>query len=94
MKVAILGGTGPQGRGLALRLAKAGVHVTIGSREEARAVQSANELNALLEGRKGVARIEGADNATAVRASPRLVMLAVPYAAHDETLRALARADI
>ena len=51
MKIAILGGSGKEGSGLALRWANAGHDVIIGSREAARANVAANEINALL-GRK------------------------------------------
>ncbi len=85
--VTILGGTGPQGQGIALRLAKAGVDVILGSRDEARAAEVAQALNAQLHlAAPGAAQIRGANNLDAVRAAQRLVLLAVPYAAHDETL--------
>ena len=44
MTIAIIGGTGPQGKGLALRFAKAGENVVIGSRDGARAAEAAQEL--------------------------------------------------
>ncbi|CAM5723618.1 hypothetical protein SCALM49S_07824 [Streptomyces californicus] len=47
----MLGGTGPQGRGLAYRLARAGQKVTLGSRDAARAGQAAQELGHGVEGR-------------------------------------------
>ncbi|MEZ5666684.1 MAG: NADPH-dependent F420 reductase [Alphaproteobacteria bacterium] len=84
--VAIVGGTGPQGRGVALRLAKAGISVVIGSREAARAAEVAAELNGRLG--NAAAPIAGADNAGAL-ADARIVMLAVPYAGHDATLQAI-----
>jgi hypothetical protein len=89
MKIAILGGTGPQGQGLALRMARAGEDVTLGSREAARAAEIAGVLNARLAGTPGAVAIRGTDNAQAVR-DARIVALAVPYPAHDETLRAIA----
>ncbi|MBE0692032.1 MAG: NADPH-dependent F420 reductase [Aquamicrobium sp.] len=91
MKIAILGGTGPQGQGLALRFARAGVGVVLGSRDGARAAEIAATLNAKLSGAGagGHAVIEGRDNPAAVEAAERIVMLAVPYAAHDETLEAV-----
>lgn len=91
MKIAILGGTGPQGQGLALRFARAGVSVTIGSRDGARAAEIAATLNATLSGAGNGdhVAIEGKDNLAAVEAAERLVMLAVPYAAHDETIEAV-----
>jgi len=90
MTVAIIGGTGPQGRGLAVRFAKAGVAVTIGSRDGAKAVEAAAELAAKVANVKGAGAIDGADNHAAAAAAERIVLLAVPYAAHDETLRPLA----
>ena len=65
MRVAILGGTGPFGRGLAARLASSGHNVTIGSRSEERAAKTAAELG-----------VQGAANESAAR-SAELVVLAV-----------------
>ena len=45
MKLSIIGGTGPQGKGLALRFAKAGFEVALGSRDESRAIEVANSLS-------------------------------------------------
>ncbi|MDN3557164.1 NADPH-dependent F420 reductase [Halomonas maura] len=87
MSIAILGGTGPQGRGLALRFARAGIPVVIGSRDAGRARAAADELQAQLAG--GAAAIAGEDLRGAVSAADELVILAVPYAAHDATLEAI-----
>ncbi len=87
MTLAIIGGTGPQGKGLALRFARAGRAVAIGSRDAARAVETAAELQALLP--EGSATITGMDNEAAVAAAEEFVILSVPYAGHDATLRAL-----
>ena len=76
--VAVLGGTGPQGRGLARRWARAGVPVVIGSRSPERAAATAA---ALAEATGGDVR--GADNATAARAAD-LVVVAVPWDGHAE----------
>lgn len=90
MKIAILGGTGPQGQGLALRFALAGVAVVLGSREGARAADIAAALNERLSASgRDHAAIEGTDNASAVEAAGRIVLLAVPYAAHDATIEAV-----
>lgn len=89
MKVAILGGTGPQGQGLALRLAKAGVEVTVGSRDAARAEEIVAGLNDKLHGAAGATKILGANNEQAVRYADRMVLLAVPYSAHDDTIRSI-----
>jgi NADPH-dependent F420 reductase len=80
MTVGILGGTGPQGRGLARRLAAAGHQVIIGSRSAERAQQVAAEY-------AGVGDVSGAGNAEAAGAD--LVIVAVPYAGHAELLGSL-----
>ncbi|EEA96428.1 NADPH-dependent F420 reductase [Pseudovibrio sp. JE062] len=87
MTLAIIGGTGPQGQGLALRFARAGVPVALGSRDAARGKDIADELMTKLP--EGSAKIEGMGNEEAVAASTECVMLAVPYVAHDATLEAL-----
>ena len=84
MTIAIVGGTGPQGRGLALRFAKAGVDVVLGSRDAARAAATAAALSATIAGATG--RISGLDNRGAVGQSDEIVLLCVPYDAHDRTL--------
>lgn len=84
-RIAIIGGTGPQGQGLALRFARAGVAVALGSRDGARATEIVAGLNAKL----GTALIEGFDNAGAVAAADEMVILAVPFSAHNATLEAL-----
>jgi NADPH-dependent F420 reductase len=78
--VAVLGGTGEQGRGLARRLALAGVRVVLGSRDAARAQAAA-------EGLPG--DVTGADNAGAARAGD-VVVVAVPWDGHRELLVSLA----
>ena len=80
MTVGILGGTGPQGRGLARRLAAAGHQVIIGSRSAERAQQVAAEY-------AGVGDVSGAGNAEAAGAD--LVIVTVPYAGHAELLESL-----
>lgn len=79
--IAVLGGTGKEGSGLAFRWAHAGRRVVLGSRSAAKAVAAAAELNTLLAGR---ARIEGMDNLAAASAAA-LIVLAVPYAAQRAT---------
>ncbi|OBX38148.1 prephenate dehydrogenase [Halomonas elongata] len=86
MSIAILGGTGPQGRGLALRFARAGIPVVIGSRDGTRAQSVADELNAQLG---GDALIGGKALRDAVVAADEMAILAVPYSAHDATLEAI-----
>ena len=81
--VAILGGTGPQGRGLALRLARAGSRVVIGSRDPHRAQEVADSLAP-----GGGLEISGAGNAEAAVAAD-VVFVAVPWDAHEPTLKSL-----
>lgn len=87
--IAILGGTGPQGQGLALRFAIAGIPVALGSRELDRATAIAQELNSKLVGYLNAVPIRGLENAEAVQAAPTFVLLAVPYSGHDTTLTAI-----
>lgn len=83
--VAIIGGTGPEGRGLALRWARAGIKVIIGSRNLERAQATAQEL---AQSAGSSARIEGMENAAAVAACP-IVVLTVPFEAQAATLKGL-----
>jgi NADPH-dependent F420 reductase len=85
-KVAILGGTGNLGFGLAKRLAAAGVPVVIGSRDAERAAAAAKR--ALQDVPDG--SIEGLSNPDAVAAAGRLVVLAVPLASQIQTLKSVA----
>ncbi len=79
MRVGILGGTGPEGRGLALRLSQAGVPVTIGSRNPEQAALKAEELRLRLkeEGGPG-ADIGGRENSGVVEAC-EILFVAVPF---------------
>ncbi|MEM6478164.1 MAG: NADPH-dependent F420 reductase [Pseudomonadota bacterium] len=87
MSVAIIGGTGPQGKGLALRFARAGIPIAIGSRDGARAVEIAAALQAKLP--ETAAPISGHDNESAVAMADEFVILAVPWAGHQATLEAI-----
>lgn len=82
LRIAVLGGTGKEGKGLAYRWAKAGYKVLIGSRDASKAEATAKELLGLLEGE---ASIEGMTNLEAAQKS-NIVVLAVPYSAHKDTL--------
>ena len=82
--LAFLGGTGPEGKGLALRLAMAGEAVIIGSRDATRAATAAEELALLATG----ARIDGASNADAAQAAD-VVFLTFPYEGQRPTLEQL-----
>jgi NADPH-dependent F420 reductase len=88
LTLAVLGGTGDQGRGLARRFALAGHRVVIGSRVAERAEQAAREL---LETLPPDARVEGAENQAAAAAGD-VVIVAVPWEGHGDLLRALAPA--
>ena len=82
MTIAILGGTGKEGKGLAFRWAKSGYQILIGSRTPEKAQATAVELLAMLNGE---AAIEGISNLEASQRAS-IVVLAVPYIAHRETL--------
>jgi NADPH-dependent F420 reductase len=86
-RIAIVGGTGAEGSGLAFRLAAAGHSVTIGSRDAGRAAAAAAELSKKLSG----ATIEGADNRTAVSGAD-IAILTVPYSAQVSTVADIADA--
>lgn len=77
MKIAILGGTGDIGEGLALRLSQKH-HIIIGSREESKAKEAADGYNKVLRGRGLKADIEGMSNLDATENSDTVV-LAVRY---------------
>ncbi len=81
LTVAVLGGTGKEGSGLAMRWALKGYRVVIGSREAAKAASRASEMNAKLGGEF----IKGMSNSDAA-AQADLVVLSVPYTAHKSTL--------
>ncbi|KIC23743.1 MULTISPECIES: NADPH-dependent F420 reductase [unclassified Leisingera] len=87
MRIAIIGGTGPQGQGLALRFARAGINVALGSRDGERSAGIAAELMAKLPA--GAAEITGLGNEAATAAADEMVILAVPFSAHNATLKAL-----
>ncbi len=84
LTLAILGGTGKQGPGLAYRWAKAGYHVAIGSRTPDKAVRVASGLNERL-GRK---TIQGMGNEQAARRCD-IAVLTIPYSAHRSLLEEL-----
>lgn len=87
MTIAIIGGTGPQGQGLALRFARAGIAVALGSRDAERGADIARDLNDKLP--IGSAKITGLGNETATAAADEIVILAVPWSAHNVTLAGL-----
>src|SRR5207253_8379343 len=83
--IAIVGGTGPEGSGLALRWARAGQNIIIGSREAQRATQTADAIRARCESKPA---LQGMQNAAAVAAAD-VVVLTVPFAAQADTLKQL-----
>jgi NADPH-dependent F420 reductase len=83
--IAVLGGTGAEGFGLALRLAQAGETVIIGSRDAKRALDAADKIKL----RAGAnAKISGMENATACAAAG-LIVLTVPFEGHAALLKQL-----
>src|SRR5512142_1936534 len=85
LTIAVLGGTGKEGKGLAYRWAKAGYRVLIGSRSSEKAVKAAYEIMQLLEGSSsvvGVTNLEAAQQA-------EIVVITVPYSAHRDTLESV-----
>ncbi len=82
--IALIGGTGPEGRGLALRFALAGHRVVIGSRQGERGAEAAHSLRPLAP----AADLTGTTNELAVMDAD-IAVLVVPYEAHRPTLEAL-----
>jgi hypothetical protein len=82
--IAFIGGTGPEGKGLALRFAMAGEPVGIGSRESPRAETDAREIKGLAS----KAKAKGMVNAEAASLGD-VVFITVPHSAHRETVAAL-----
>ncbi len=90
-RIAILGGTGPEGRGLGLRFALCGEEVVIGSRQAARAVEVARRSSEQLHAAGCSTAVTGAENRAAVRGAD-LVVIATPFAGVTELLPQLAPA--
>jgi 8-hydroxy-5-deazaflavin:NADPH oxidoreductase len=88
--VGVLGGTGPQGRGLAVRLAAAGQRILLGSRDAERAAEVAKEVaeRAATAGGAEIS-VQGGSNVDVAGAAD-LVIVAVPFAGHAATLAELA----
>ena len=85
LTVAVLGGTGKEGKGLAFRWARAGYRVVIGSRTAEKAIAAANEIKEMLGA--GIS-IEGMSNLEAAHEA-KIAVLTVPYAAHRDTLESI-----
>jgi NADPH-dependent F420 reductase len=90
LTIGVLGGTGPQGKGLALRWAAAGLRVVIGSRSAERATATAEELagQAGLPGPSEGGPVTGADNSGCAQAAD-MVLVAVPWEGHGALLGSL-----
>jgi NADPH-dependent F420 reductase len=87
LTIAVLGGTGKEGSGLAMRWAHSGYRVIIGSRDAKRAQQKADELNTELGG----SYLQGMDNLSAAKEAA-IVVLTVPYEGHGALLESLREA--
>jgi 8-hydroxy-5-deazaflavin:NADPH oxidoreductase len=85
LKIAILGGTGDEGLGLAMRLAKAGEEVIIGSRSAERALEAAHTVRETVP----FGHVTGMANDAAADAA-EVVIVSVPYSGQRDTLTALA----
>jgi hypothetical protein len=85
LTVAVIGGTGKEGSGLAMRWVRSGYHVVIGSRSAEKAKVQAAALNDTI---KETGLITGTDNVTAAHQAD-LIVLAVPYAAQREILESI-----
>ena len=84
MKLSIIGRTGPQGKGLALRFAKVGFEVALGHRDAARASEVANSLSSSNPNLAG--HIVGLSNSQAIAFADRFVIFSVPWKGHNDTL--------
>jgi NADPH-dependent F420 reductase len=84
VKIALLGGTGKEGQGLALRWAQGGAAVLIGSRESGKAERIAAELNERL----GQMAVRGAENRQAAAEAP-IVVSTLPHKGHREILESI-----
>ena len=87
--IALIGGTGPEGRGLAVRFALAGHRVVIGSRQAERGAAAAADVREVLAGEVAASTdVSGTTNEQAV-AGAGIVIVTVPYDGHRATLEAL-----
>lgn len=83
--IAVIGGTGKEGKGLAYRWAKAGYRVIIGSRDPLKASDAANDLKNMLP---KDASISGSSNDDAAQ-NCQIAVLTIPYSAHRDTIESL-----
>ncbi len=87
--IGLIGGTGPEGKGLAVRFAVSGHDIVIGSRDAKRASEAAIAVTAIVDGRDNAGRVTGGLNTAAADAG-EIVILAVPHAGQSPTLGELA----
>lgn len=87
-RIAVMGGTGPQGKGLGYRFARHGHDVVLGSRAAEKAEATAEEVRSRLADVPGAGSVTGAANADACEAAD-VVLLAVPWDGHDELVESL-----
>lgn len=87
-RIAVIGGTGPQGKGLGYRFARHGLDVILGSRAAPKAEAVAAEVSERLAGEGTVGTVIGSSNEAAV-AEADVVVLAVPYDGHDDLVATL-----
>lgn len=87
-RIAVMGGTGPQGKGLGYRFARHGHDVVLGSRAAEKAEATAEEVRSRLADVQGAGSVTGAANADACEAAD-VVLLAVPWDGHDELVESL-----
>ncbi|HEX2139802.1 MAG TPA: NADPH-dependent F420 reductase, partial [Woeseiaceae bacterium] len=85
-RIAVIGGTGDLGSGLAWQLLNAGYEVFIGSRSEEKATETARRLSERLPG----AKVHAAGNAAAAEAAD-VVVMTVPFANHASTIESVKR---
>jgi len=83
--IAVIGGTGDQGFGLVLRLAKAGEKIVIGSRSQPKAEEAAKKAREIL-GEKAL--VTGLDNPKAAEAAD-IIIMSVPFAAHIDMIKSI-----
>lgn len=81
MKIGIIGGTGPQGKGIAMRFALNGIEIIIGSRSKERAETISKELNLLING----SNITGMSNSDVIKSS-EILFLTIPFETVNDTL--------
>lgn len=83
--IGLLGGTGPEGRGIAARFASVGLSIVIGSREKNRAKDAAQSILSVLP----LADVTGTDNEDMIRRCD-VIFITVPFVAQQQALRGLA----